>query len=333
MKKSSNSQRSFGDLALDNLGGPKTAAMLDTLSAAVPWKQLVKPIMELPEYARYEQDPSAPGQRPIDPAIMLRCLMLAKWFNLSDPELEEQLQDRISFRRFSGLKHADGAPDETTFVKFRKRLREAGLDQTIFDGILRHIDKQGLLVKAGTIVDARIIEQSTGHKTHKKDDDGNPITTRDAEAGFTQKHGQSHHGYKMHAATDFSGIVTAVTVSSASDHDSQHVDELVKNEKRAVLADSAYSDQDRRDRLETRGVIPGICYKRVRGQAKLHPWQKKWNRAVSRIRAIGEHPFAWMSRLMKFSRFRYRGLRRNAFDFVLTVAAYNVKRSVSLAAR
>jgi hypothetical protein len=49
----------------------------------------------------------------------------------------------------------------------------------IFDTILRHIDKQGLLVKAGTIMDATIVEQSTGHKTGEKDKDGNDLTTRD----------------------------------------------------------------------------------------------------------------------------------------------------------
>ena len=333
MKKRAIGQPSFGDLALAGLGGPKTAAMLDKLSASVPWKQLVKPILDLPEYARYIQDPGRPGERPIDAQVMLRCLMLAKWFNLSDPQLEEQLKDRISFRRFSGLGQADATPDETTFVKFRRRLREAGLDRVIFDTILRHIDKQGLLVKAGTIVDARIIEQSTGHKTGGKDKDGNSLTTRDPEAGFTQKHGTRYHGYKMHAATDAGGIVTGVVVSSATDHDSRHIDELVKDEKKAVLADSAYSDESRRVELKARGVVPGIIYKRVRGQAELSAWQKKWNRVVSRLRAIGEHPFAWMSRLMNFSRCRYRGLKRNTFDFVMTVAAYNVKRAASLAAR
>jgi IS5 family transposase len=121
--------------------------MLDSLSAAVPWKQLVEPIRKLRVYSKYIENPSLPGERPIDPAVMLRCLMLAKWFNLSDPQLEEQLIDRISFRRFAGLSQSDPTPDETTFVKFRQRLREANLDATIFDVILIHLQKQGLGVK------------------------------------------------------------------------------------------------------------------------------------------------------------------------------------------
>jgi transposase, IS5 family len=334
MKKRATGQSSFSDLAVAKLGGPKTAALLARLGAAVPWDELVKPIRKLPEYAKYIEDPSRPGERPIDPGVMLRGLMLQKWFNLSDPQLEEQLKDRISFRRFAGLSQQDPTPDETTFVKFRGRLREAKLDEVIFAAVLKHVERRGLLVRSGTIVDATIIEQSRGHKTGEKDKDGNDLTTRDPEASFTKKNDTSYHGYKMHTATDTSGIITAVTTSTASHHDSRYIDELVEaaGEQRAVFADSAYSDARRRDELEKRGVLPAIIYKRVKGQKKLYPWQKKFNKLVSQVRAIGEHPYAWMKRLMSFTRCRYRGLRRNAFDFVMTAAAYNVRKAVSLLA-
>jgi IS5 family transposase len=332
MKKRGTGQSSFADLGVAGLGGPKTAALLAKLDAAVPWDELVEPVRELPEYAKYIADPSLPGERPIDPRVMLKGLMLQKWFNLSDPQLEEQLKDRISFRRFAGLSQQDPTPDETTFVKFRGRLREAKLDGAIFEAILRHVEGQGLLVKSGTIVDATIIEQSRGHKTGKKDEKGEDITTRDGEASFTKKNDTSYHGYKMHTATDTSGLITAVVTSTASHHDSRYIDELVEAEQRAVFADSAYSDAERREELEQRGVLPAIIYKRNKGQKKLYPWQKKFNKLVSQVRAIGEHPYAWMKRLMSFTRCRYRGLRRNAFDFTMTAAAYNVRKAVSLLA-
>lgn len=332
MKKRATGQSSFADLSVSGLGGPRTAALLAQLDQAVPWNELAAPVLKLPEYAKYIADPSRPGERPIDPHVMLKSLMLAKWFNLSDPQLEEQLKDRISFRRFVGLSQIEPTPDETTFVKFRRRLREAGLDQAIFAAILKHIEARGLLVKNGTIVDATILEQSRGHKTGRKDDDGNDITTADPEAGFTRKHDTTYFGYKMHTATDTSGVITGVLTSTASHHDSRHIDELIADERRAVFADSAYSDARRREELERRGVLPAIIYKRVKGQKRLSPWQRKWNKLVSKVRAIGEHPYAWMKRLMNFTRCRYRGLRRNAFDFVITAAAYNVRKAVSLAA-
>lgn len=326
-------QQSFADLTLVDLGGPRTAATLARLDAAVPWDKLVAPVRALPEYARYAQDPSRPGQRPIDPLVMVKAMMLQKWYGLSDPQAEEQLKDRISFRRFVGLAQGDPTPDETTFVRFRARLREAGLDRTVFDAVLAHVERRGLLVKRGTVVDATIVEQARGRKTGAKDDAGNEITTRDPEASFTSKHGRAYHGYKLHAAVDQgSAIITDLVTSTAKDHDSQYIDGLIERERRAVFADSAYSDADRREQLEARGVLPGICYKRVRGQAELTPFQKKFNRLVAKLRATGEHPFAWMKKLMHFTRCRYRGLRRNGFDFTLTAAAYNLKRAASLMA-
>lgn len=333
MQQRAHGQQSFTDLTLVDLGGPRTNATLARLDALVPWQNLVTPIRALPEYAKYIHDPTRPGQRPIDPIVMVKSMMLQKWFGLSDPQIEEQLKDRISFRRFVALAQDDPTPDETSFVRFRARLREAKLDETIFAAVLAHIEKQGLLVKQGTVVDATIIEQARGKKTGGKDSDGNDLSTRDPEAGFTKKHGRSYHGYKLHAAVDQgSAIITDTITSSASDHDSQYIDALIEDEKRAVFADSAYSDRERRQRLEKRRVLPGICYKRVRGQKELSRWQKKFNKLVAKVRAIGEHPFGWMKKLMNLRRCRYRGLRRNGFDFTLTAAAYNLKRAASLLA-
>jgi len=85
----------------------------------------------------------------------------------------------MSFRRFVGLRARRTSPDETTIVKFRQRLREANLDATLFDIVRRSIDKRGLLLKEGTLVDALIIEAPTGRKTGEKDEAGGSLTTRD----------------------------------------------------------------------------------------------------------------------------------------------------------
>ena len=82
MKKRATGQSSFADLAAAGLGGPRTIALLEKLDAAVPWNKLVAPILKLPEYAKYIEDPSRPGERPIDPRVMLKGLMLAKWLQL-----------------------------------------------------------------------------------------------------------------------------------------------------------------------------------------------------------------------------------------------------------
>jgi IS5 family transposase len=174
------------------------------------------------------------------------------------------------------------------------------MHENLFDTVLDHIEQQGLLVRDGTLVDATIIEQSTGRK--RKDG----TSTRDEDASFTKKHGRTHHGYKGHIAADRSGIVVKFACSTAKDHDSRHIDKLTKHEPAggAVIADSAYSSADRRRQLRTRGMIDGISSKRVRGQEKLHDWQENWNRLVSRLRAKVEHPFGMMKQQFGYRRVR-----------------------------
>lgn len=319
MAQRKNAQPGLIDGLTCDLGGPRTRDLLGRLDAAVPWEKLAKPVLKLPEYRHRG------AGRPTWPAItMLKCLLLAKWFNLSDPQLEECLQDRLSFRRFVGLSLTDATPDETTFVVFRRRLREARLHESIFEGIVAHLDQQNLLVKEGTLVDATIIEQSRGRT---REDD---TTTRDADASFTRKHGKTYHGYKGHIAMDRSGIVTNWRFSTAKAHDGVYLDEMTADETVLVGADSLYDSRARRAALRERDVIDAIVYQRRRGQEKLHDWQVRWNKLASRIRAKVEHPFGMIKQQLGYRRVRYRGLDRNAFDFCLTLAAANVKRSLSL---
>ena len=316
-----NESMSFVDAMMAELGGPRSAALLERLDAATPWEKLAAPIRALPEYNN-----AGAGHPPWCPVLMLKGLMLAKWNNLSDPGLEEALQDRISFRKFVGLSFTDKTPDETTFVKFRQRLREAGLHDAIFDAVVKHIEGQGLLVREGTMVDATIIEAPRGRPR------GDGTTTRDQDASFTAKHGVPHHGYKGHIAMDLSGIVTDYRFGTAKEHDSNHIDGLTVHETRLVLADSAYSDRQRRADLRARGVIDGICYKRNRGQKELHDWQQRWNSRVAKLRARVEHPTGMMKQQLGYRRVRYRGRERNVFDFAMTLSACNIKKSLSLTA-
>ena len=316
-----NAPMTFLDSQVADLGGPRTKSLLNRLDEAIPWNQLAAPIRELPEY-----QPSSKGGNAAWPAVtMLKCLLLAKWFGLSDPQLEECLRDRLSFRQFIGLSLSDRTPDETTFVKFRKRLREAKLDRVLFDNALAHLETQGLLVHDGTLVDATIIEQSNGRRR----DDG--TSTRDPDASYTKKHGRTYHGYKGHVAVDRSRIVIDYRLSTARHHDSRYIDELTACEHKAVIADSAYDDQHRRAALRQRGVIDGIVYKRKRGQDDLSDWQVRWNTIVSSLRAGVEHPFAVIKNCFGWRRCRYRGERRNEFDLAFNLLAHNLKHALSLA--
>ena len=315
----------FADALTADLGGPRTTEFLNRCQELIPWHQLADSIRHL-----FPEQPQ--GGRPFWPAVvMLKCVMLQKWYGLSDPGLEEQLRDRLSFRRFVGLSLADDAtPDETTLVRFRDRLRAHGGASTIFDAALAGLRSKGLVLKEGTIVDATIVDAPQGRKVRELD--GTERHTHDACATYTRNHGTLRHGYKAHLATDTRGLVTDWVFDTARPHDSNHIDPLTAAEPTAVYADSAYRSKDRERALAGRGVRPMIVHKRVRGQEELTPDQRAHNTACSRVRAFVEHPRAWMAK-MGYAAARYRGLTRNALDFALTAVAYNLKRSFALLGR
>lgn len=302
------------------LGDPRMTVQLRRLGGAVPWAKLAEPIR-----ATYQNDAGQGGRPNVPVEMMLKIVMLQKWFNLSDPAMEGMLLDRLSFRRFVGLGLSDPAVDHSTISRFRQRLIERGLMAGLFETVTGHLTEQGLIVKEGTLVDATIIQAPRGRTT----EEGLGHTQQPA-ATYTKKHGRTYHGYKAHVATDRRGLIVDYVYDTAKVHDSQHLEQLLGPQTQAVYADSAYMSRERKAWLEDRGVFCGIIERRVRGQKELTPLQKEHNRRCASIRAAVEHPFAWLKNTGGFLRTRYRGLVRNAVDFGLGAIAYNFKRSLSL---
>ncbi len=110
---------------------------------------------------------SIKGGRPnIDEVIMIKMLVLQAWHGLSDPELERQVMDRISFRRFLGF--PDTVPDCTTVWFFRERLVRTGNDKDIWNELDRQLDDRGLKVRKGVVQDATFITSDPGHASLAK---------------------------------------------------------------------------------------------------------------------------------------------------------------------
>ena len=313
-----NNQLSFLDQLTNDLGGKRTAEFFRKCEKYIPWDDLAEPLKNM--YAN-NTDKGGASNWPV--VMMIKCMMLQRWFNLSDPMLEEMLLDRLSFRRFIGLRMEDKSPDETTFVVFRKRLRKYGHSTTLFDKTVEILKQRGVILEEGTCVDATIIEAPRGRKRS----DG--TSTKDRTASYIRKNGAIHHGFKAHIATDRNGIIKDYRFDTAVVHDSKHIDELTADERHSVWADSAYMDSKRKKRLQEQGIFCGIIERRGRGQKELTDQQKWHNRLVAGIRAVVEHPFAWMKN-SGYRRVRYRGLERNGIDFALHAIAYNFKRSFSL---
>ena len=206
-------------------------------------------------------------------------------------------------RRFARVELGDDvAPDETTIPRFRHPLERHGLTKSIFDEIAGLLEEQRLSLRAGTIVDATIIAAPSSTK--------NAAATRDPEMKRTRKGGNWRFGMKPHIGADRRGLVHTVTATNAAAADITQMPALPHGRERAVLGDQAYwKEADRRAYQAC-----GARYRINRRPNSSAPLSERWkliNRARSRTRARGEHPFRVVKHLWGFVKVRYRGLAKN----------------------
>jgi IS5 family transposase len=297
-------------------------ATLDRLIRDVKWYRFEKLLARL--------KPEGPGRPPYDPLLMLKALLLQQWYRLSDAELEEALNDRVSFRRFLGLSLEDAAPDHTTLCRFRNRLVEEGLADKLFGEFEKQLDQRGLLLKRGTMIDASLV--ATPFRPESADGEREAV---DPDAALTARKGRrgTHYGYKMHAGVDQqTRLIRRLTLTPANINDTTPADELVCGDERAVYADKGYAKRARNAWLKSLGIKPRIMHKSWGGGPKVRASQKRHNALISKIRAEVEGVFATLKRWLGFDRVRYRGLPRNSAHLQLVALAYNMRRSLKLAA-
>ena len=125
-------------------------AFLAEMERVVPWQALVDLITP------YAPDGKR-GRPPFAVETMLRIHFMQQWFTLSDPAMEEALHDVPLFREFAGLNWDTPVPDETTILRFRRLLEEHKLSAEILALINELLSAKGLLLRAGTVVDATLI--------------------------------------------------------------------------------------------------------------------------------------------------------------------------------
>lgn len=264
------------------------------------------------------------GALPKPPLVVFKMLLLQHCYGLSDPQCEELVKDRLSWRKFVGLSFEQSVPDETTLVRFRQRLVEHGLKDKLLDLINAQLEKRNLIVKRVTLVDATLVQAARRAPTKNEGGDG--------DADFTVKKGQPHYGYKAHVAVDENHtIIRAADLSAASVHDSQRFEAVVRGDEKMVVADKAYWSAGRSRWLQERRIENGILRKAFRGEPLGEP-ARKINRFLSSVRCGIEKIFGHWKRSMGYRRVRYVGWERNRLELELKCICWNLKRLVNLRA-
>jgi len=196
---------------------------LHEIGQIIDWKRFLPIVKDL-----YKNTGPQGGRPNIDEIIMIKLMFLGEWHTLSDPELERQCTDRISFRHFLGFPKK--IPDHGTIWLFRERLVQTGTYDLLWKELQRQFDEKGLSVKKGSIQDATFITADPGHAKANKPRGAEAKTRRSKDGAWAKKGNKSYFGYKTHVKTDLDvGLIRDIETTPANVHDSQ-VDLLTEGE-------------------------------------------------------------------------------------------------------
>jgi len=323
------SHRAVGQMSLaDELVTRRAGqnAQLAKIGQLVEWRPLERMLKGI--YCAVEGRPAYP------PLSMFKAMLLQQWYSLSDPQLEEALADRLSFRRFVGLSLDQEVPDYSTLSRFRQQL-SGGLAEQLLGELNRQLEARGLIIKRGTLIDASLIEAAVSKPAAgARGEQLGQGSALDPDAQWTHRKGGggSHFGYKVHVAVDLgSGLIRKVLMTGAKTNDSEVADQLIRGDEGAVLADKAYDSAPRREKLARLGIADGIMRRAWWGTAA-HPDPQlvARNQVLSKLRSQVERVFGVMKRGYHYQRVRYRGLVRNRTQAVVLCIAINLRRALVL---
>lgn len=287
---------------------------LAQMERVVPWSQLEALIApHAPEGRR--------GRPPFSVATMLRIHFMQQWFTLSDPAMEEALHDVPLFREFAGLNYQTRLPDESTILRFRHLLEEHKLAEQILLTVNQMLQTKGLLLKAGTVVDATLIAAPSSTK--------NASGERDPEMHQTKKGNQWYFGMKAHIGVDAdSGLVHTVKGTAANVNDVVEANSLLHGEETDAFGDAGYRGvakrPDAREDVQWHvGMRPGKR-RALDKTRKVDALVDQLERLKASIRAKVEHPFRVIKRQFGHVKVRYRGLKKNTAQLTTLFALSNL---------
>lgn len=314
---------------------------LERLQRHIDFEFFRKPLQQ---FFDKDIDRSKGGRPAYDYVLMFKVLILQRYYNLSDDTIEYAILDRLSFMRFLGLGINDGVPDAKTIWLFRDKLTAGKMIEKLFSHLDKQLDKDGIIVHKGKLVDATIVEvpiQRNSRDENKElkegtippDWDENKLRQKDTDAQWVQHNGKNYFGYKNHIKADAkTKLITRYKATTANIHDSEAVDELLDSKQdndQPLYGDSAYRSEAIEKMCSQKGIQSCIHEKGYRSNP-LTKRQQQGNRKKSKIRARVEHIFAFMTNSMNEIYLHYRNFVRNAAGIGLMNLTYNLFRLVQL---
>lgn len=226
--------------------------------------------------------------------------LLQTWYGLSDYEVEDRVNDSLSFSYFCGLNIEEPAPYHSTLSRFRTAMTKSGAYEKLFKKINDQLESKNIIVKSGAIVDASVIDTplrlkgKTIHKATEDRKDNQEIEVKkeyaesvDKEGGWLKKRGKFHFGYKKHHVTDEEGLVLGVVTTKASVNEITNLEEVIDSadlpEGIAFKADKGYQSKKNNDLLKKKKLKNHIL-KKAKKNKPLTKWERKFNKLIGKTR-------------------------------------------------
>jgi IS5 family transposase len=210
-------------------------AFIDEIDKVIPWSVLLALIAP-------HTPKTKTGRPPFAREVILRIHQLQKFFGYSDPAMEDSLPDVALSRQFARLNLGTSRlPDESSILRFLHLPHDPAQGQKILDEINAQLVDPGLLLKAGTIVDATLISAPCSTK--------NDTGERDPEMHQTKKGNQWYHSMKARVGFDArSDMVHTLITTAFNEHGITQATKLSHGENGIVFTDSGYRDFQKREK-------------------------------------------------------------------------------------
>lgn len=306
------------------------------------------------------------GRPSIAPERLLRALLLQVLYSVrSERLLCEALDYNLLFRWFVGLSADERVWSHSTFSKNRDRLLAADIARGFFAEVYGRAQAAGLTSDEHFSVDGTLIDAWASQKSFRRKDGSD----EDAPKGSGRNAGRNFHGERrcnethesktdpealmfrksqthpaklcyagqvlMENRHDLVAEAQVVRASGSAERDTaiEMLSELPGTHPVTVGADKAYDTRGFIEGARALNVTPHVAQNRARrgGSALDRRTTRHPGYLISqRIRKHIEECFGWGKTIGQVRQTKFRGTARVDFQFVLTMAAYNLVRMRSL---
>jgi len=328
----------FADYEIQNRFKEETS--YDKVDKIIDWSRIDKLLKR-----HYKKNKDALGNPAYPPLQMFKILLVQRWENLSDPQMEFALKDRLSVIKFAGFSISDSVPDHSTINRFRNELCRLKLYDKLLKELNSQLSMKGFKVseRKEKIIDVTVVKSArrprktvkceivSDRKEKETSETENHVEySDDVEASWLKKGKKYYYGHKASVIVDASGYIEGGITFPANQSDVVKLKETLKKvnlrEGVELYGDKGFSSNENREYLLTKGIIDKIMHKKPRGKEQ-HWVMKLWNKGISKTRFVVEQTFGLLKQHLGFSRFRYVGREKNNMELYLLCMVHNLKKA------